>query len=61
MTMSHPSPATLAFLPAYEHLLEARNVPARAKPYYRRWAMSWFTTAGPATPSAARELFFLRV
>ena len=43
--------------PAYEQLLDARNIPAKAKPYYLRWAKAWITTAKPDNPSAAREFF----
>ena len=27
--------------PAYEQLLDDRNIPAKAKPYYLRWAKAW--------------------
>ena len=43
--------------PAYEQLLDARNIPAMAKPYYLRWAKAWITTAEPDNPSAAQEFF----
>ena len=43
--------------PAYEQLLDARNIPAKAKPYYLRWAKAWITTAEPDNQSAAREFF----
>ena len=43
--------------PAYEQLLDARNIPAKAKPYYLRWAKAWITTAAPDNPSAAQEFF----
>ena len=43
--------------PAYEQLLDARNIPAKAKPYYLRWAKAWITTAESDNPSAAQEFF----
>jgi|GEM_PF-4694921 len=43
--------------PAYEQLLDARNIPAKAKPYYLRWAKAWTTTAESDNPSAA-QIFF---
>ena len=50
----------LEILPAYEQLLDARNIPAKAKPYYLRWAKAWITTAEPDNPSAAQEFWLFR-
>ena len=38
--------------PAYEQLLDTRNIPAKAKPYYLRWGKAWITTVEPDSPSA---------
>lgn len=43
--------------PAFEELLDSRNIPAKAKPYYLRWAKAWATTPEPHDPSAAQEFF----
>ena len=41
--MLHAQPATTDFLPAYERLLDSRNIPAKAKPHYLRWAKAWIS------------------
>ena len=43
--------------PAYEHLLDARNISAKAKLYYLRWAKAWITKVDLENPSAARDFF----
>jgi len=45
------------FFPAYEQLLVSRNIPAKSKAYYLRWATAWITAAGPDNPSGAQEFF----
>jgi len=43
--------------PAYEHLLDARNIPAKAKPYYLRWAQAWITTVALDNLPATLDFF----
>jgi integron integrase len=43
--------------PAYEQLLDQRNIPAKARPYYLRWAKTWSTAVNPDNISAT-EIFF---
>lgn len=47
----------LEIFPAYEQLLDARNIPAKAKPHYLRWAKAWVTTVEPHNPSTVQEFF----
>ncbi|MEI6278093.1 MAG: tyrosine-type recombinase/integrase [Verrucomicrobiae bacterium] len=43
--------------PAYEHLLDARNIPPKARPYYLRWAQAWITTVALDNLPATLEFF----
>ena len=36
--------------PAYEQLLEQRNIPPKARPYYLRWAQTWTTAVNSEDP-----------
>ena len=45
----------LEIFPAYEQLLDARNIPAKAKPYYLRWAKARLSK--PATCHTLRHSF----
>ena len=44
-------------LPAFAQLLDRRNIPPKAKPYYLRWAKTWIASVAPDTPSATCEFF----
>ncbi len=63
LTIHHPQPQNNSqnpypdVLPSYETLLDQRNVPAKAKPYFLRWAKIWFTTVDPDTASATLDYF----
>ena len=44
-------------LPAYEQLLDERNISPQAKPYYLRWAKTWNTTVDSDGQSATETFF----
>jgi site-specific recombinase XerD len=44
MPKLHPQPATTDSHPAYEQLLDSRNIPANTKPHYLRGAKAWIAT-----------------
>jgi len=52
-----PQPAATDFLPAYEHLLDARKIPPKARPYYLRWAQAWIATVTLDNLPATLEFF----
>jgi integron integrase len=45
------------FLPAYEQLLEERNIPPKARPYYLQCAKNWSATVRSDDQSATEEFF----
>ncbi len=63
LTIQAPQPQNHSQIPApdilslYEEMLDQRQVQAKAKPYFLRWAKTWFTTADPETSSGTLEFF----
>ncbi len=55
--LSNSQIPTADFLSSYEELLDQRHVQAKAKPYFLRWAKTWFTTVDADTPSSTMEFF----
>jgi len=51
------TPNVTDHLPAYEQLLDRRNIPSAAKPHYIRWAKTWITTVKPETQSPTEDFF----
>jgi len=45
------------FLPAYNLLLNRRNIPDKAKPHYIRWAKTWISTVNPDTAAPTLDFF----
>ena len=45
------------YLPAYDQLLDRRNIPDWAKPHYVRWAKTWNTTVAQDASPATLEFF----